>query len=72
MPRKPIKYENTLIYKLICDKDPNFLYLGHTTAYTKRKNKHKDNSKDKGKTGRYNVYKHIQKPRTIKHDIRSS
>jgi predicted GIY-YIG superfamily endonuclease len=30
-----------MIYKLICNEDPTFLYIGHTTNWTKRKSKHK-------------------------------
>jgi hypothetical protein len=42
MPKLPINYQNTLIYKIVC-KDLNIidLYVGHTTDFIKRKNKHK-------------------------------
>jgi len=42
MPLNAIKYENTIIYKLVC-KDLNIkdLYVGHTTNFTKRKQHHK-------------------------------
>ena len=34
-------YTKCLMYKLICDEDPTFLYIGHTTNWTKRKALHK-------------------------------
>lgn len=42
MPKKPINYSNTIIYKLCC-KDPTVtdVYVGHTTDFTCRKNHHK-------------------------------
>jgi hypothetical protein len=45
MPKTPINYENTSIYKIVC-KDLNITdcYVGHTTDLVKRKNQHKRNS----------------------------
>lgn len=42
MTRKPIDYTNTCFYKIVC-KDLNItdLYVGHTTDFTKRKNRHR-------------------------------
>ena len=42
MPRKPINYDNTIFYKLVC-KDTNVkeCYVGHTTEFTNRKCSHK-------------------------------
>jgi hypothetical protein len=42
MPRNPINYQNTIIYKLVC-KDLNILdvYVGHTTDFKRRKSEHK-------------------------------
>ena len=42
MPKKEIDYSNTHFYKIVC-KDLNIkdCYIGHTTNFTKRKNKHK-------------------------------
>jgi hypothetical protein len=42
MPRKPIDYSKTVVYKLCC-KDPSveLIYVGSTTNWTKRKNMHK-------------------------------
>ena len=50
MPKIPIDYSKTIIYKIICNDDPNFLYVGSTTNYVKRKQQHKStcsNEKDK-------------------------
>lgn len=42
MPRLPINYDNTLIYKIVCkDINVNSCYVGHTTKFTTRKNEHK-------------------------------
>jgi hypothetical protein len=44
MPRVPIDYNNTLIYKIVCKNlDVKDIYVGHTTNFTKRKNQHKIN-----------------------------
>ena len=42
MPRKPIDYSKTIIYKIVC-KNPEIkhLYVGHTTDITTRKRLHK-------------------------------
>jgi hypothetical protein len=42
MPKKPIDYSKTYIYKIVC-KDPTItdIYVGHTTDPTSRKYKHK-------------------------------
>ena len=41
MPKNPINYQRTIIYKLCCN-DPTIteIYVGHTTNFTKRKNTH--------------------------------
>ena len=43
MPRLPIDYSRTIIYKLVHkdDLDDVNIYVGHTTDFTKRKNRHK-------------------------------
>ena len=50
MPRKPIDYSNTHFYRIVCkDLEITDCYVGHTTDFTKRKNKHKSvcsNEKD--------------------------
>jgi len=45
MPKTPIDYAKTIIYKLVHKDDLNdeYIYTGHTTEMTKRKNKHKSN-----------------------------
>lgn len=44
MPRLPIDYSKTIIYKLVHkdDLDDVNIYVGHTTDFTRRKNRHKD------------------------------
>jgi len=41
MPKVPVNYSNTIIYKIVC-KDLNVkeLYVGHTVNFRSRKNKH--------------------------------
>ena len=42
MPRKEIDYQNTIIYKIVCnDLNVKDVYVGHTTHFTKRKASHK-------------------------------
>ena len=42
MPRKEINYQNTIIYKIVCnDLNIKELYVGHTTDFRRRKNGHK-------------------------------
>jgi hypothetical protein len=46
MPRLAISYANTIIYKIVCnDLTITDTYVGHTTDFTSRKKKHKDNAK---------------------------
>ena len=42
MPKVEMDYSKTIIYKICC-KDINItgIYVGHTTNFTKRKNRHK-------------------------------
>jgi hypothetical protein len=56
MPRKPIDYSKTYIYKLVC-KDPTIpdSYVGHTTKPPTRKNKHKSACNNPNATT-YNLY----------------
>lgn len=35
-------YQKTMIYKLVCNEDPTFLYVGHTTNWKGRKKAHKE------------------------------
>ena len=62
MPRKPIDYSNTIIYKLCCN-DPTIkdIYVGHTTNWTKRKGHHKGSCNNKNdKCYNYYVYQFIR------------
>lgn len=45
MPRLSINYQNTVIYKIVCnDLTVTYTYVGMTTDFTKRKYAHKSNS----------------------------
>lgn len=42
MPKKPISFENAVVYKIVCkDLDVKDVYVGSTTNFTKRKCSHK-------------------------------
>jgi hypothetical protein len=58
MPRTPIDYSKTIIYKIVCnDLTVKDVYVGGTTDFRKRKNKHKS-SCDTKKT--YKIYQIIR------------
>ena len=62
MPRKPIDYSKTIIYKIVC-KDVNVTecYVGSTTDFRKRKYSHKHNTiKEKSKQYNFKVYRFIR------------
>ena len=61
MPRKEINYQNTIIYKIVCnDLNIKDLYVGHTTDFRKRKSQHKENCEGKNiRKSHYNIYKFI-------------
>lgn len=62
MPRKPIDYSNTIMYKLVCnDLNVPYTYVGHSTNFTKRKCHHKSNCNNQNQL-HYNlkVYKTIR------------
>jgi hypothetical protein len=62
MPRLPIDYSKTIIYKLCC-KDPDVveIYVGHNTNWTVRKNSHKNRCiYPNGKSYNLKVYKYIR------------
>ena len=65
MPRLPINYNNTVMYKIVCnDLNIKDLYIGHTCDFVRRKSKHKysctnENSPDYN----YKVYVVIRKNR---------
>lgn len=47
MPKVVTNYANTVMYKIVCnDLQIKDCYVGHTTNFTKRKNQHKNNSKN--------------------------
>lgn len=62
MPRKPINYAKTLIYKLVCnDVDVIDLYVGSTSSFVDRKSTHKNNCNNpKNKRHNLKVYKMIR------------
>jgi hypothetical protein len=49
-------YQKCMIYKLICDEEPHFLYVGNTTNWNRRKALHKNDSLDSTKK----VYQNIR------------
>lgn len=55
MPKTPIDYSNTQIYKWVCN-DPNInsCYVGHTTNWVKRKASHKERCNDE-KSKKYHL-----------------
>ena len=57
MPKKPIDYNKTTFYKIVC-KDLNIkdCYVGHTTDFRRRKHQHKRTCYDKTDTSHYNIY----------------
>ena len=62
MPLKNINYNNTIIYKLVCN-DVNIkdCYVGHTTDYARRKQIHKSScNNENGKKYNLNVYSFIR------------
>ena len=62
MPKVIMNYQNTIIYKIVPkDVTLDFVYVGHTTNFTKRKCQHKsDCCNEKGKRFNYKVYKTIR------------
>jgi hypothetical protein len=62
MPKKEINYNNTIIYKIVCnDLNIQDLYIGHTTNFIKRKTKHKSNcSLSNGRECNLKVYQAIR------------
>jgi len=62
MPKKPIDYSKTIIYKLVCkDLSVNDLYVGHTTNWKQRKKRHKSNCNNTLFEGyNYKIYKTIR------------
>jgi hypothetical protein len=59
MPKEPIKYENIIIYKIVCKvPDINNIYVGHTSDIIRRKYYHKVKSMDP-KNNKYKLYHFI-------------
>jgi hypothetical protein len=58
MPRLPIDYSNTVIYKIVCnDLSITDCYVGHSTDFTRRKQGHKDDcNNEKNRKYKYKVY----------------
>ena len=62
MPKNTINYQNTIIYKIVCD-DLNITdsYVGHTTNFVKRKQQHKESCNNvNSKSYNRKVYKIIR------------
>ena len=62
MPKKPIDYSNTIIYKICCnDITITDCYVGHTTNFSQRKSQHKSSCNNEN-SEQYNsfVYKFIR------------
>ena len=62
MPKTPIDYSKSIIYKICC-KDPEIkdIYIGSTTNFTKRKNQHKREVKSEGRQqSKYKIYQFIK------------
>ena len=62
MPKTTIDYSKTVMYKIVC-KDLNIqdVYVGHTTDFRIRKNRHKSGClNEKGKHYNLNIYKIIR------------
>ena len=63
MPKTPIDYSKTIIYRIVC-KDPTIkeCYVGSTTDFTRRKKAHKDVcNNDKSRDYNHNIYQFIIK-----------
>ena len=62
MPKKPINYQNTVIYKIVCtDINITDLYIGSTTNLIQRRRSHRSGCKNQNGTFyNYKVYKFIR------------
>ena len=58
MPKIPVDYSKTIIYKIQHQDKPELLYVGSTTNFTKRKYQHKNscNNENKNKDNDNNKY----------------
>jgi hypothetical protein len=62
MPRVPINYEKTIIYKIVCnDLSITDCYVGHTTDFVRRKMSHKYHcTNEKDEKHNFKIYKAIR------------
>jgi hypothetical protein len=62
MPRLPIDYSKTIIYKIVCnDLNITDVYVGFTTDFTRRKGEHKRKiNNEKSKSYNFKVYQTIR------------
>jgi predicted GIY-YIG superfamily endonuclease len=62
MPKINIDYSKTVIYKIVCnDENVNYIYVGSTTNFTKRKCDHKNRCNNiNGKEYNHKKYVHIR------------
>lgn len=61
MPKTAVDYSKTVIYKIVCnDLAITDIYIGSTTDFTRRKNKHKTVCNGKYKQSEFKVYKTIR------------
>ena len=61
MPKTPVDYSKTVIYKIEHIDDESLVYVGHTTNWDKRKYEHKNRSKnEKGFSFNCKLYKMIR------------
>jgi hypothetical protein len=62
MPKTPIDYKKTVIYKIVCDDlEITDCYVGSTTDFIRRKSSHKSNcNNEKSKEYNHKIYKIIR------------
>jgi hypothetical protein len=62
MPKTSINYQNTIIYKIVCnDLNIKYCYVGHTTSFAKRKSLHKRCVENENNAGhKFKVYQTIK------------
>ena len=62
MPKTPINYSNSIIYKICCkDTSITDIYIGSTTNFTRRKCDHKKCCNNSNlRSYNYNIYKFIR------------
>ncbi len=61
MPKNVIDYQNTIIYKIVCnDLSITDCYVGHTTDFMSRKHRHKYRCYNENDGGYFKIYKTIR------------